>query len=670
MNRTTAGTMISLAVLAAVMALAGCSGGGGGGDTPPALSDVSLNVTTLTGVPAVGGAVDGAGSGGGSEFIFPREGTVVSGTLYMTDPDLHAIKAIDLATHSVTTFAGTAGVPGPVTATTTTLAQFNRPTGIVSQGTATLYVADSGNDAIRAIALGTGMVSTLTSTTGFGTLAGLALSPDGLSLYAADEEIGAVHRISIATGAVVESITGPFTDDGVTMFVHPYSLSTGTNAVYVADIDTNLGAAVAKIDIASSLVSVVAGSIGQVGYADAVGGAARFSGVYGVHAEAGTLYVVEAGNFTLRAIDLGTLAVSTVAGVAGQSATVDGVGLKARFSCPDGMTGDGTFLYVFDDGDNTIKRVDPATGRVTTIAGTALIEGSLNGTGPRAVLQRPEGIVSDGTGTYLFLTDRDMHTIRRVSAATGDVTTLAGMANDPGSNDGLLSAATFSAPSGIAYDAAAQVLYVADFGTNAIRALDIGAGAVSSLALAGGAAVLNGPTGILLAGSTLYFTDTTNNLVKSLPSGTTGGTVSVVASSFTFTSPTGIATDGTRIFVADTGNHRIVSVVSGTATVLAGSGTAGYADGTGAAARFNGPVGLAFDVTNNYLYVVDSGNGAVRRITVATGIVKTVAGGTSCAGAADGRGSAAQFCTPLGIAASAGKLYVTDAGNSIIRTVQ
>src|SRR5512143_2805071 len=186
MKRTMVWTVSSLVALAAAMVLTGCSSGGGGNNTPP---DVTMNVTTVTGIPAIPGAVDGAGfgPGKGSAFIEPMAGTVISGVLYMTDPGNHVIKAVDLTTNTVTTFAGTVGVPGLATGTTVSTVQFNRPTGIVSRGTTTLFVADSGNDAVRVIDLTTNLVSTLTTSTGFGTLAGLALSPDGLSLYAADE---------------------------------------------------------------------------------------------------------------------------------------------------------------------------------------------------------------------------------------------------------------------------------------------------------------------------------------------------------------------------------------------------------------------------------------------------------------------------------------------------
>jgi hypothetical protein len=123
-----------------------------------------------------------------------------------------------------------------------------------------------------------------------------------------------------------------------------------------------------------------------------------------------------------------------------------------------------------------------------------------------------------------------------------------------------------------------------------------------------------------------------------------------------------------NVYVADTGNHTIRKITAdGVVTTLAGlAGISGSADGTGSAARFNGPCGVAVDRSGT-VYVADTGNHTIRKIT-ADGVVSTVAGLASNAGFVDGTGSVVRFNAPLGVAVdSVGAIYVADTGNNAIR---
>ncbi|MBI5636806.1 MAG: hypothetical protein HZA03_02425 [Nitrospinae bacterium] len=332
--------------------------------------------------------------------------------------------------------------------------------------------------------------------------------------------------------------------------------------------------------------------------------------------------------------------VTTYAGAAGVTGSTDtgtGPATLARFNWPDGITTDGTNLYVADTVNNTIRKVVISTGAVTTLAGTALSAGSTDGAGiGTALFNFPRGITTDGTNLYVV--DGGNHTIRQVVISTGVVTTLAGSAGLTGSADGTGVAARFNFPEGITTDG--TNLYVADGGNKTIRKIVISTGAVTTL-----------------AGTALV-------------TGSADGTGA--AASFSY--PKGITTDGTNLYVADFNGPTIRKVVISTGVVTTLAGTAGTnddVDGIGAAAAFYGPQGITTDGTN--LYVTDYWNHNVRKIVIASTVVTTLAGSTllsQAQGSTDGTGTAALFKGPYGITTDGTSLYVMDTGNHTIRKIQ
>ena len=157
--------------------------------------------------------------------------------------------------------------------------------------------------------------------------------------------------------------------------------------------------------------------------------------------------------------------VTTIAGTAGVIGSADGTAAAARFHYPFGITTDGGNLYVADTYNNTVRKIVISTGAVTTIAGTAGTTGSADATGAAATFLSPTGITTDGTN--LFLTDYGNNTVRKIVISTGAVTTIAGTAGALGSADGTGAAATFSTPFGITTDG--TNLYVADTNNSTIR---------------------------------------------------------------------------------------------------------------------------------------------------------------------------------------------------------
>lgn len=131
----------------------------------------------------------------------------------------------------------------------------------------------------------------------------------------------------------------------------------------------------------------------------------------------------------------------------------------------------------------------------------------------------------------------------------------------------------------------------------------------------------------------------------------------------------GLAVDSAgNLYVGDTGNHAIRKVTpDGNVTTLAGNGTAGFADGTGPAARFSGPQGVAVDGSGN-VYVADIGNCRIRKISPG-GTVTTLAGSGTC-GFQDGPASTARFNVPHAVCVdTAGNVYVADSGNHRVRKI-
>ncbi len=378
--------------------------------------------------------------------------------------------------------------------------------------------------------------------------------------------------------------------------------------------------------------TTLAGYAGS-GSADGTGSDARFFEPQGVAVDsASNVYVADRSNHTIRKVTPAGV-VTTLAGLAGSVGTPDGAGSAARFGYPQGVAVDSAGnVYVADGWNYTIRKVTPA-GVVTTLAGLARSGGSVDGTGSAARFYWPSGVAVDSAGN-VYVADTYNNTIRKVTPA-GVVTTLAGRAGSWGSADGTGSAARFDYPSGVAVDSAGNV-YVADLSNHTIRKVTP-AGVVTTLAG--------------LAGS----------------SGSADGTGSAAR----FRQPSGVAVDSAgNVYVADNANNTIQKVTPmGVVTTVAGRAgilNSDSADGTGNAAQFEYPSGVAVDSAGN-VYVADTVNATIRKVTPAR-VVTTVAGLAGSYGSADGTGSAARFYGPYGVAVdSAGNVYVADTQNNTIR---
>lgn len=582
-------------------------------------------VSTLAGTAGSSGRSDGVGAA--ARFNEPFAVAVDSaGTVFVADTNNSAIRKIT-PTGTVTTLAGGSG-SGSADGTGTA-ARFHEPRGIAIDSAGTLYVADYENQLVRKVT-SEGIVTTLAggadvtgSTDGQGTAArfmslqGIAVDSAG-NVYVTEAGNRDVRKIS-PTGLVTTLTTGRDS------FGTPRGIAVDASGnLYVGDYSAHV---VLKVT-SGGTVSTYAGTRNLSGSTDGASTSALFYGASGVAIDsANHLYVADTLNNTVRKISPSGV-VTTLAGQAGRTSSVDGNATSARFEDPYAVAVDGSGnVYVADATDHSIRKIT-STGTVSTFAGQGGSYGSTDGAGSAARFKAPLGIAADSAGN-VYVADTGNATVRKITAE-GVVTTLAGSAGQSGSTDGAAAMARFSSPYGVAVDGAGAVYVVESSAVVRKIAAD---GMVSTLA---GAAGTNG------------FTDATGTAAR-------------------FSVPFDIAVDGSgNLYVSDHGNHAIRKISSaGVVTTLAGSGSAGRTDGTGSAASFKFPSGLGADSAGN-VYVADTDNQVIRKISTA-GVVTTI-GGTGSLGSADGIGTAASFYNPKDVAVdAAGVLYIVDRANHTLR---
>jgi sugar lactone lactonase YvrE len=343
-----------------------------------------------------------------------------------------------------------------------------------------------------------------------------------------------------------------------------------------------------------------------------------------------------------------------VAGGLGGSGNADGDLVTARFYSPEDSGYDAVGnLYVADDYNHTIRRIDPS-GNVTTLAGSAGQYGTADGTGAAARFANPVSIAVDPSG-IVYVADAGVNTIRKISAG-GVVTTLAGTPNMSGTADGTGAAAQFASVSSIRFGASGT-LYLTDL--DRIRAITP-QGVVTTVYT--GATLLSG---LATDGQgNAYVADINSKAVVkiALSTGTLTGTV---AGGFKNpvgigVAPAGSAAAGT-VYVSDEFGPAIYAVAPGGAvTTFAGDPpAAGSADGTGSAALFGLPTFIFMEPSGTFL-VADPSNNGMRQVTAA-GVVTTIAGVAPQTGEVNGTGAAARFTNPEALSVdSAGNLYVAD----------
>ena len=338
--------------------------------------------------------------------------------------------------------------------------------------------------------------------------------------------------------------------------------------------------------------------------------------------------------------------ISTIAGNGTSGYSSDGIAATtSELSGPQGLALDASGnIYIADLVNNRIRRIDIATGLISTIAGNGT--GAYNGDGilaTAAEIYQPSALNFDPAGN-LYFTDRGNNRVRKITISTGIISTIAGNGTQGYNGDGIAAtAAELSSPNEVSFDVSGN-LYIADWNNHRVRKVNMITGIISTVAgtgtagyngdgIAATAAEINAPCGITFdAAGNMYVCEYGGYRVRMISGATelistvagtgTGGYNGdgIAATAAELNGPAYIKFDNAgNMFIGDAYNQRVreISGTTGMISTIAGTGTGGYnGDGISATtAELNDPFYIYFDKINCCLYIADYQNARIRKIT-------------------------------------------------------
>ncbi len=650
--------------------------------------------------------------------VGPTYGVTIdlSGNLYVSDIGNNLVFRVDPA-GALTIIAGNrtsgfSGDNGPATS-----AALNLPYGVALDSGGNLYIADADNHVVRRVTPA-GVISTIVGngTQGYSGDGGPATSatlfaPQAIAMdaagdiFVADTGNSAVRKVTSAgiISTVAGNGTAGYSGDGGAGFNaqlnHPESVAVdATGNLFIADYSNNRVRKVAP----SGIINTVAGN-GKEGYSGD-GGVATEAELYtpgGVLVDAsGNLFVADSGNNVVRKVAPSGI-INTVAGNGEEGYSGDGgPATLAMLNFPSALAVDAIGdLFVADSGDDRIRKV-AAGGTISTVVGNGAFrffgDGGL-ATSAALNLSLSDlyigGVTVDYSGN-LLVADALNSRVRKVSS-TGIIDTLAGNGIPAYLGDnGPAVAASLDTPAGTAVDSAGNV-YIADFYNCVVRKvtptgviITVAGTGHSGYSGDGGLATyakLDTPSGVAVdVLGNLFIADRGNSVIRKV---TPAGIISTVAgngspgysgdggsaTSAKLNLPFGVAVDASdNLFIADPDDAAIRKVTpAGIISTVAGNGTEGYSGDGGSAtkAALDYPYGVAVD-PDGTLFIADSGNSVIRKVTP-EGIISTIAGSGMEGYSGDGGiATSAALNAPLGVALDTlGNLYIADSGNNRIRAV-
>lgn len=680
--------------------------------------------------PAPGniGLLAGGGNGDGgtaTQAVIDPRGLLLDrlqSSLYIADGKGNRIRKFDLLSKTITTVAGTGvggvgGDGGPAID-----AQLSVPLDIAFDTQGNTYVSELNSHRVRRIdtsgvirtVAGTGVsgyngdnISALRAT--LSTPYGITLDSAG-NLYIADFDSHRVRRVNTSgtiTTVAGNGMNGYTGDNGPAVQAtlgtpSDVTFDAGGN-LYIADY---IQCVIRKVD-ANGIITTVAGNNLQ-GYAGDGGLAtqARLNLPFRVSFDAGgNLLIADLGDNRIRRVDALTGIISTIAGTGAQGSTGDGgLATQANLYAPNSVAIDAAGNLYVGSGvsssaqwsyDNRIRVINTA-GVINTAVG---LNSNGDGTSARRGIIDPYGLSIGGTASPadLYIADSRNNEIRKISAATGLISTVAGSGSAGFSGDnGAALNASLRSPNDVAVDTAGNV-WIADTSNHRIRRVDP-TGTITTFAGTGtqgysgdnGDALnarLNYPRGVAVdTAGNLYIADASNYRIRKVTpqriittvagNGTWGSTGDGgPATSAQLASPVDVAagSDGS-LYIPENATHKVRKVSpGGIISTIAGTGIAGSGGdgGLATAAQLNGPTQVALDAQNN-LFISDSANLRVRRVDAASGTISTVAGTGTVGNEGDGGpATAANLYSPTGIVIDpqAGYLYISQADSARVRVV-
>jgi uncharacterized protein (TIGR03437 family) len=403
----------------------------------------------------------------------------------------------------------------------------------------------------------------------------------------------------------------------------------------------------------------------------------------------GNVYIADFNNNVIRQVAAATGIITTVAGTGTHGYSGDGgTATSAELNFPTSVAVDGFGdLYIADSDNYRVRKVAAATGVITTVAGNGSAGNDSGDGGPAtsATLSFPSGVAVDGSGNLYIA---GVGVIRKVAAATGIIITVAGNGGIGYSGDGgPATAAQFGAVN-LAVNGSGDI-YIPDPFSNVIRKVTAATGIITTVAGDGAAgytgdgglatsARLNDCQAVAVDGTgNLFIADASNFVIREVAAAT--GIITTVAGNGAATpspsagpatltqlaAPAAVAVDGTgNLYIADGGTSILKLVLAtGALSIVAGNGATGYTGDGGPAtqASFNGATGIAVDSSGN-IYIADTGNNVIRKVTAATGIITTVAGNGHLGYSGDGgTATSAELESPLAVAVDkSGNIYIAD----------